>query len=203
MKYDFDKWRAEYDAMTLEDQIKAHDDIGALYPDQAHYDLDRIKEVLRNKQINRVMEAGPWKGDLAHAILSDPEFDHITAWVGVEICEYARANTVVTDPRFTYYIPQRFDWWHEQAFNILSMDIFIGTHFIEHLSDRHLYELAAALYGYSHIYFEAPISIEGQTWDGYEGTHMLQYGWKQVLNMFPFHHCNSINEGDSIVHLYL
>lgn len=201
MKYDFDQWRKNYDTATMEDQIAAHDEIGSLYPDQAHFDLEKIKDVLLNKNIKRVVEAGPWKGDLAHAILSDPAYDHIVSWIGIEICQYAKLHTVVSDGRFVYYNPSRFDFWNEKAMSAIEGDIFIGTHFIEHLSDQHMMSLACVIQGYEHIYFEAPITLAGQSWDGYEGTHMLTLGWDKVLQMFPFHICIRPQEGDSVVYL--
>jgi hypothetical protein len=30
------------------------------------------------------------------------------------------------------------------------------------------------------IYFEAPLSNEGENWENYIGTHKLTYGWNKV-----------------------
>jgi hypothetical protein len=194
MKYDFNNWRQKYFKSTLKDQVEAHNEIGALYPDQAHYMLAPIQQLLLDPNITNVVEAGPWMGHLAQNILSDPAYDHIQSWYGYEIAEYAIERCVVEDSRFKYIIPERFDWWEE---GIQCGSIFIATHFIEHLSNDHMKGLALALHVFSKIYFECPISLEGQSWTGYEGTHMLTFGWNDVLNLFSDYKDNELYNSES------
>ena len=200
MKYDFDNWRQRYQNSTLEDQISDHNQIGAIYPNQAHYMLGPVLTLMADRSLQHVVEAGPWMAHLANAILSEPAYDHIQSWSGYEIADFAIERCVCEDQRFQYIVPKRFDWWKD---GVKPGSIFIATHFIEHLSDQHMLELASALQTFPLIYFEAPISEYGQTWEGYEGTHMLTLGWDAVIKMFPFHRLNESYTSESTRMLWL
>jgi hypothetical protein len=42
----FDKWRQDYDTMSLEQQVEFHNEIARQYPEQAHYDYSSVSEII-------------------------------------------------------------------------------------------------------------------------------------------------------------
>lgn len=190
----FDEWRNRYEAMTLEEQVAYHNELEKKYPDQAHYHLEWVKQAfscLNTEQAvfkPRVLEFGAWKGDLAEEIIKSGLVSH---WFGIEICDNAIKNTHCKRPEFTYHKPIRFDWWNSESLyhlkELMNYDIIIATHFIEHLSNQHFEQLINFCDTVPVVYFEAPLSNEGQKWDGYEGTHKLEYGWNQVIEIMQKH----------------
>jgi hypothetical protein len=183
----FDNWRSKYESMTLAEQAAYHDQLEAQYPDQAHYDYKSVSKAIKEAKPKTIVEAGAWKGDLCAQYFADnPESE--VSWCAFELCPAAIAKAK-TD-KITYMDIPSFDWWRVTDFG--NTDMFIGTHFIEHLSDDHFKELATALQNVKTIYFEAPIEPDGQTWEGYPGTHKLTMGWNQVFECFPNHNVNEI-----------
>ena len=59
----------------------------------------------------------------------------------------------------------------------------MATHFIEHLKNHHFDALGKYCQGVEYILFEAPLSPDGESWEGYHGTHKLNYGWNQVAEV--------------------
>jgi hypothetical protein len=175
----FDEWRSKYDGMSLAEQVEYHNQLEHLYPEQAHYNYGNVREALQLAVPSpKVLEFGCWKGDLAQRAI--PEFN-VKSWKGVEICDAAIKNTHCTRDEFSYIVPDKFDWFDEQRTE--EADIIIATHFIEHLSNNHFDKLAIYCKGVKVIYFEAPLTQDGQNWEGYVGTHKLFYGWKDVTNV--------------------
>jgi hypothetical protein len=191
---EFDQWRTGYGSRTIEQEIEYHNDLERRYPDQAHYNLKAAKEAFSTCMPHQVIEAGAWKGDLAKAILS--ENAKIKSWTAYEICTEAIRKTVCTDSRFTYILPEKFNWFlYEQVFS--DIDMFLATHFIEHLSNTDLVSLTKALRAANvrSIYFEAPLTDEGSTWEGYEGTHMLEMGWNEIERLLPGYYEHTLAPG--------
>lgn len=170
---EFDKWRNAYNRMTLEEQIDYHNQLEAIYPDQNHYNYKNVREALDLVINPVVLEFGTWKGDLAAQAFKDYRIKH---WYGVEICKAAINKTKCS--KVGYIIPSRFDWFAEKR--ILKADIVIATHFIEHLSNEHFNQLVNYCKGIGIIHFESPLTDDGNDWQGYEGTHKLTIGWKEI-----------------------
>jgi hypothetical protein len=194
MSNEFDVWREKYDNMTIEEQVAYHNKLEELYPEQAHYNYDNVKIALElcGKKIN-VLEFGTWKADLCETALK--EFD-IESWVGIEICKHAIEKTKCKSEKFKYIFPDKFDWFNDK--NRPSCDIIIATHFIEHLSNEHFVSLAEYCKGVNYVYFEAPLSNNGENWNGYLGTHKLNYGWNHVVEIMKqnnFEVTHDLNQG--------
>ena len=170
---EFDKWRSNYDTMTIGEQIAYHNELEAKYPEQNHFNYETVKEALALVVNPIVLEFGTWKGDLALKAFQD---FNIFEWVGIEICEAAVKNTKCQN--VYYIIPSRFDWFKEKR--IYQADIVIATHFIEHLSNEHFKDLSNYIKGIRYVHFESPLTDEGNDWEGYEGTHKLTLGWNKV-----------------------
>jgi 2-polyprenyl-3-methyl-5-hydroxy-6-metoxy-1,4-benzoquinol methylase len=186
---EFDTWRKNYDSMTIQQQIEYHNELEAKYPEQAHFNYENVKILLdMSKKNPSVLEFGIWKADLCEIALKDYQ---IKSWTGIEICESAIQKTKCKSPKLKYIMPDKFDWFkHDER---PKCDVVIATHFIEHLSDEHFVDLANYCKGVPLIYFEAPLSENGQNWNGYFGTHKLNLGWSQVIQIMA-------NNGFEVVH---
>lgn len=186
----FDQWRERYNEMSMEEQVAYHNDIEKHYPDQAHYNLgwaiEAIKEAKRGEDppLAKVLEFGAWKGDMAQELIPMLKTQ---LWVAVEICENAIQKTHCNQAGFSYFKPNQFDWWNSNkarsVLHTIKPDIIVATHFIEHLSNQHFEELIGFCQTVPAIYFEAPLTDEGNTWEGYLGTHKLEYGWNQISEL--------------------
>lgn len=183
----FDQWRKDYEAMTFEEQVAYHNDLYDSYPEQAHFNLAAFREVLKIVKPKEILEAGPWRADLASIILKENQT--IEEWDGFEICQKAKDNCKCDDDRFDYWPINRFDWW--EYFPLTNWNLVFGTHFLEHLSDRHAKDLlknlndcGSGMWALKAVYFEAPIAMERRDgWDGYVGTHKLNMGWKDICEI--------------------
>jgi cyclopropane fatty-acyl-phospholipid synthase-like methyltransferase len=169
----FNEWRKKYNEMNYDEQIDYHNLIEKEYPEQAHYTYENVKEVLSNGI--SVLEFGCWKADMAARAISEYQ---IKDWKGIEICTKAIEKTRCKANNFQYIIPESFDWFAKTQRP--NCDVIIATHFIEHLSNEHFDELANYCVGVPLIYFESPLSNEGENWQDYLGTHKLGYGWNKV-----------------------
>lgn len=185
----FDQWRDNYNKMSLDEQIRYHNAIESQYPEQAHYTYPNVIKVLQDN-IN-VLEFGSWKADLAASALK--EFN-IKSWAGIEICTAAILSTKCKDERFKYILPKSFNWFETDTRPYC--DVVIATHFIEHLSNEHFESLVKYCAGVKTIYFEAPLTNEGESWNGYIGTHKLNYGWDKVSELMAL-------QGYSITHDFI
>lgn len=189
----FDHWRERYDTLTFAEQQAYHNQIEEWYPQQAHFNYEAAKYAIETTGSFVIFEAGAWKGDLCKRIM-DERFheypEHHTIWFAAELCPNAIEKRATDE--ITYLKIDRFDWWQQDI--KAGADMFLATHFIEHLSDKHLTELLAWADGIRWIYLEAPISEHGQEWNGYEGTHKLTFGWQKVRELLSNYECEDIND---------
>ena len=175
---EFDLWREKYDTMTYKEQVEYYNDIESRYPEQAHYNYSFVSKCFEAVGTeSKVLEFGTWKGDLAQLCI--PQFN-IKKWLGIEICKSAIEKTNCNHSEFSYWFPKDFNWFEttkrDEQYNFV-----IATHFIEHLNDSHFDSLVDYCSGVKYIYFEAPLNNDPQNWQGYQGTHKLNYGWNQII----------------------
>jgi hypothetical protein len=191
---EFDAWRAGYNTRTFKEEMAYHNELEARFPDQAHFNPMAAHTAFYTVWPSKVLEAGAWKGHLAKMIL-DTEPD-IESWTAYEICTAAIEKTVCHYPEFTYTIPDRFDWF-TSSHHFERFDMFIATHFIEHISDEHFGGMAAAINAAKvpALYFEAPINDDASDWEGYPGTHILTMGWDEIKSLFPAYQVQDIAPG--------
>jgi len=176
---EFDNWRKSYETMTLEEQVEYHNDLESRYPNQAHYTFPIVNELLTIAKNDKILEFGCWKGDMAQQALSI--FKDIKQWKGIEICKAAIKKINCNNPKFSYIFPSKFNWFEDKRTE--EADIIFATHFIEHLSNQHFEQLVKYCSGVNWVYFECPITEDGQTWEGDISTHKLEYGWKDVVRL--------------------
>jgi len=178
--YTFDEWREKYNTLTMQEQIAFHNHLESQYPDQAHFDIDFAIKVFDFVKPKEVTEAGGWKGDLANQLI--PKYD-IQYWLNIELCESAIQNTHCKFEAFKNYVPESFDWFDSKLYK----GLFVATNLIEHLSNEHFNTLAKSLSKVEYVYFESPLEDESQSWNGYLGTHKLEYGWNDIKKVMKYH----------------
>lgn len=180
----FDRWRAAYDRMSYADQVAFYNQVEVDHPHQVHFDasafLAFLHEIAPGFRLMCVLEVGGWKGELAQAVL--PQMVCIDEWVNYEVSERARDLSVCSDGRYFVIVPGDFAW----NITLPDADVFVCSHTIEHIKARHLAALLDNLP--DSIYYvglQAPLP-ESETavdWSGYWGSHILEIGWAQVIEM--------------------
>lgn len=175
----FDRWRELYYDLTHEENIEFGNAMEAKYPGQASFNKDAFLSVLKTlPNSSKILEVGGWKGELAQALFHEAS-PKIYSWKNIDMCRAAVMKTVVSPSLpYTPVFPARFDWFRQPREE--HFDACFSAHTIEHLTGLNVIQLIDWLKGIPTIVFEAPISYEGQTWEGYEGTHILEFGWLRI-----------------------
>lgn len=181
----FDIWRDRYDKMSDQEHFDFYNQIEGKYPDQAHYNLEALEKVIDRVKPTYVSEAGGWKGNAALHFLKQ---NKVSRWVNYELCQAAIDNQAKGLDKLSYRAIKidRLDWFSE--LKVDHADLFLATHFIEHLSDAHFESLLDNLTHFPAVYFEAPITVQGENnWNGYFGTHILSYSWESIIKAMEWH----------------
>lgn len=149
-----------------------------MYPDQKRFDFVFVRSCIKylTKRLRKrdlfVAEMGGYQGELAYEILKD--FSPIT-WSNFEIiphrrvCELAQYDyeeIVLTKPL-----------WLEKI-DLKNCDVFIMSDTIEHFSDEEANETFNMLqrFNIKSVIIKSPLNPSGQTWDNYNGSHLLRLG---------------------------
>lgn len=179
----FDEYRARYDELTDDEHKAAYDEWFAKYPEQAHYTRDAVAAFIAAHPLP-VIEIGGWDGALAAEMLR--AFPGLPSWDSIDICRAAcrvAAQRLHAEPRrFVIWHPESFRWWRNLDWRpTLPPSSIVCSHTIEHLSDADALSLIESLpNAIRAIYLESPLKSEGQTWDGYAGSHVLTLGWNAI-----------------------
>ncbi len=131
----------------------------------------------------RVIEFGGWRGAMAASVLS--QLPVISSWINFDICPSSLNEMDCHDPRYRCLVADKFLWEMPRP---TQGDIFCSSHAIEHLSANHLNLLFRWLPdSIRWMYLCAPIqeSTTDERWQDYGGTHILEMGWEQVLDLLP------------------
>jgi len=183
----FDSWRSRYDTMSYQDQRNFYNDVARLYPDQKRYCLKSSLEFFsRIDHPVAVAELGGWDGAMAREVMAaDP---HVTGWINYEISSEAVQRSMGNDMPSGYIACVLDDFLWNSSIDLGSVNVFVATHVIEHLRESDVRRLVQTLARerVKHAYIEAPIREDdvGRDWSGYQGTHILEVGWKQVSEIF-------------------
>ena len=179
-RFDFNKWRAEYDSYSFEKQKELNNELEKVAPNQIQHKAEIVGEFLRKIPNAKVLEIGGWKGELAQKILSKNK--NILLWHNYDICSNAIEKNVCKDTRFKGIVLTDFAWnldiWKDYNIVILS-------HIIEHIRKRELIKLFDKFKHIKYIYIDAPLNdpYRGVEWKNYCGTHILECGWDQITEM--------------------
>lgn len=183
------EWRARYRSMPFHQHQSETDAImvGHANPDVGGYSIDSrdLRTCLASIdcQGTHVIEFGGWRGAMAASVLGS--FPELGWWSNYELCPSAALERDCLDHRYELISRNGFLWDTRVPD---SGDIFCSSHAIEHLTSDHL----SLLFGWmpnsiQWMYLCAPIqdSTTNEKWQDYGGTHILEIGWEQVLELLP------------------
>ncbi len=179
---DWDLYRLTYDMLSYEDQLKFYDEVWKQHPVQKHYDSATCKRFLEKVNPKAVVEIGGWRGELAAEML--PLFPDIMVWRNYEICKGAANDTVCLDSRYDAEVPLTWVW--SMSLNqrrAIRGNTLVASHVLEHMNAEQVEALLKAIHPNA-AFIAAPLTESGQDWNGYEGSHVLTWGWKDIINLF-------------------
>lgn len=174
---DWDAWRENYPVTTFAEQQEFLQSTVVQFPHQRHFDVDEAYAAFALIDDPRtVIELGGWDGALAWFMLLSNE---IESWVNYDIVAVPQVEQL--NGRYRTKLLSDYIWKQP-----ITADVFVGTHVIEHLSEDHLRQLLVAIET-RWIYFEAPLLSDGESWEGYGGTHVLELSWPEVEVLVDSH----------------
>lgn len=183
-------WRERYRSMPFSQHQSDTDaimvghatpDIGGKLIDSR--DLCRCISSIDHDELD-VLEFGGWRGAMAASVLS--KLNGLNSWENYDICPSSLLEKDCLDSRYFGVVPDNFLWETPRLSD--SYHIFVSSHAIEHLTAEHLEKLFRWLPdSINWMYLCAPIQDSATTekWQDYGGTHILEIGWEQVLDLLP------------------
>lgn len=173
---DFNRWREAYDAMSYADHVAFYDTVWERYPSQQHFDADSASRFFDLYSPRRVVEVGGWQGELADRMLASNPC--IQDWTNYEICRGAVDHSVPKDVRYAAVALD--DWVWNRPWLFEGVDTLVASHVIEHMRARDLEALVGCLDDVQHAFIASPLSGYPASWEGYNGSHILEIGWDGV-----------------------
>lgn len=188
---DWNGWRERYDYMTFADHQAFNAEVLTHYPAQQHFDANACRNFLaaRGNRLD-VAELGGWDGALAKLMLEEARaasWDNYDITPGVpQVCHH---------PDYEYVVLDRWPWRRK-----VKADALVASHVLEHLKLDEVDKLLSA-WDCPHVYVDTPISRDGTSWDDYAGTHILEAGSTELLELFDSHDyvANVLSEGTRLL----
>jgi len=189
----YDEWRANYDKMTYIDQLKyAMEFRGNGSGSETRHQLMSKEVELFLAQYDwksfDILEFGGWEGNLANEILKKTDHWHIIKWHNYDFAIHAILDSECNDWRYRCIIQNKPVWDLSNEF-FKEFDIFIASHCLEHIKFKELKGILTNIVR-SPIEFcllDIPITDTPVNWNGYEGTHILEVGYLDVIKIFSEH----------------
>lgn len=193
---DWDAWRANYDSMTFADLQAFYAQVAELYPHQESANLAIANEAFDVIPVpdKQVIELGGWNGRLARDMMARGD---VGRWSNFDLVEVPQACSASG-----YFMRLLEDYiWNGR---VRYADVFVACHTIEHLSGRHLEDLVAWLdrSRIQWVYFEAPLGEEAYDWQGYAGSHVLEFGWRDIDVLMDEHDYYRVSLSTTAAGLY-
>lgn len=174
----FDKWREQYDTMSLQDQTDFHSEFYKRWTVVHQHGDDRPVDAFFNMfhgEPVRVLEIGGWDGAAAARIL--PKHGSILEWLNVEICLEAVQNAVVTDERYVAIRPVEWPWDMGEWANY---SVLFMQHVAEHMKFDQFKSLVGACVDAEWVFVQSPLPMGAPDWTGYPGCHIIEVGWEAI-----------------------
>ena len=171
----WDDWRAAYDTMSFDDQQDFYDRVFDVARVQRQHDPKKLGALLDYiAEPVSVVELGGWDGELAATMLAGGQ---IVKWRNYEISRKAVEASVCDDARYEAIALTDF-YWNDQHY----ADVFVASHVLEHLRQI---DVAATLDATKArwVFIAAPLAETSREWGGYHGSHILEIGWRGLMDM--------------------
>jgi len=191
---DFNGYREKHNSLSFK-QLQEYNRMWLqCYPEQKFWDktfLSFLKDSLKdatlyfNRNTLNVMEFGGYDGELAFNILkANPCF----SWANIEIIEHEKHEGLELYD-YKEYVFSSFLWQVKP--DVSSCDVFVSSDALEHITNNEFSELLYYLADnkIKFLILGIPVKPEGQTWEGYYGSHLLTYGSniiKERLNQLGY-----------------
>jgi hypothetical protein len=184
---DWDGWRRAYRETSYQDQVAFYDQVWAAHPSQVHFDAAAVIRLFNHiarrdpAALDSVAEVGGWRGELAATVLGQQP--GVGAWRNVEICRGAAEHPVCVDPRYSARVPDRWVWeLPEDGGRVLIL-----SHVIEHMLLAEASELLDRYPEARWLYIQSPLPEGTPDWSGYQGSHVIDAGWRELAAMLAKH----------------
>jgi hypothetical protein len=199
-------WRKHYDKLSITDLIWLNTAIDSLFPKQAYFTLDRIKEAFveffRTEAGLSVIELGCHQGHLAKTLF---ETFNISHWEGYDVSYSAIDRSVIDNRR--YRAVKMTKWFHEISIPSYY-NVFVSSHTLEHLSFNQVEKTIEAVLraGITYMMIEIPFKLNGAPeWKDAHGSHVLystRQNFEDMIQSYGFSkiYYNTDNRGWS--HIY-
>lgn len=169
--YDFNYYREVYPMLSFKDLVAITKIFDQKYPNQKYYNLNIIKRCFDLiKEPMRVFELGCHDGSLAKEIILWNE--HIKYWDGYDINEEA-INRGYHSNKYSG-IPLKEPFYGNWKY--IEYEVFICTHTLEHFSGWEVKRILENIAGTKYVVLEIPLTRISQTWENYDGLHVLYEG---------------------------
>lgn len=177
----WDEWRKNYAEFSFQDQQSFYSQLNG--KSCKFYSISFMKYVLSALQSFKgtIIELGGQYGELAQDCLS--QNSTIQSWQNYEINPNTM-RTICKDPRYSIHILSTY-FWDLQP--LPQGDVFIASHVLEHISLNHLNCLLDRL-TYPRILIEVPLPDITPIWMHYDGSHILELAFHQLIDCFNKHH---------------
>jgi len=189
---DFDGYREKYNGLSFE-QLQEYNRMWLkCYPEQKFWHKtflsflnDCLKDITLyfNRNTLNVMEFGGYNGELAFNILKEnPCF----SWANIEIIKHKQHEGLELYD-YQEYVFSSFLWRKKP--NVSNCDVFVSSDALEHITNNEFSELLCyvAENKIKFLVLGIPVKVEGQSWKGYYGSHLLTYGSNAIKEKLEKH----------------
>lgn len=182
---DFNRFREIYKSLSFNEIQKIMIEWDKRFPNQVRFNRDffllHIKSIIDElgKDDINVIELGGHEGHLAFEALQ--KYPKIK-WLNVDMTHH-KTLEALEKYNYTEHVLSKQVW--EEIPDIGMYDVFISSNTIEHINNEQLKLLLNWLMKnkIQYMVLEIPIRPEGQIWDNYYGSHILEMGSNQIKHI--------------------
>lgn len=187
----FDHFREVFPSLSFNDLKKQHEEWYREYPGQTRVSkqffincFKYVVKTLKRSNLN-VVELGGYEGELALQIL---KFYPEMQWLNIEIISHRMKKGLENYQYKEHVLSDQL--WNENL-DLRKYDVFVSSHTLEHLSDVQVERLFHYLgaNNLKYLILQVPIKVNGQTWQGYGGAHVLRMGSTQMKKLLNPLYC--------------
>jgi hypothetical protein len=197
-KTDFDLWRTQYDQMSFLDQVAFY--MQFKQPGMKGNSLFRTDFItlLRNfldQSIEpcRMVEIGGDEGQLAQLFMDHP---NLGFWHNFDLCSFPQ-----TFYHERYLYTPLTDWvWNLPPFE--GFNCVVLSHVLEHLKARDVEKIFPLIANCPHVIMETPLPETKPNWQGYNGSHILEWTLSELIHTFVSHGYEIRAKNGTAIHFY-
>lgn len=171
---DWNQWRRDYLTMSFAEHQAFNEGCGFLHPNQQHFDAVACEAFLEQRQPLTVVEVGGWDGALAALMLD--AVPSIRSWVNYDITPGVKQ--VCDHPAYRLEVLDGWPWEID-----VTADCLVASHVFEHMVSADVAALVDR-WDVASVFVDCPVPRQARSWDGYDGSHVLEVGSLALLELF-------------------